>query len=42
LTLGRADTSACQRFMLPCSGGTASLAGFMKSMAIRAVMSATE
>src|SRR6266852_5140470 len=40
--LGRAETSACHFAMLVCSGGTASFAGFMKSMATRAVISATE
>jgi len=40
--LGRADTSACHLAMLRYSGGTVSFAGFMKSMATRAVMSATE
>src|SRR6185369_17108256 len=40
--LGRAETSACQRLRLVSSSGTASLAGFMKSMATRPVISATE
>jgi hypothetical protein len=42
LALGRAETIACHFAMLPYSGDTASLAGFMKSTATRAVMSATE
>ena len=41
LALGRAATSACQRRTLAQSSGTASFAGFMKSMAIMPVMSAT-
>ena len=39
--LGRADTSACQRRTFAHSSGTASFAGFMKSMAIMPVISAT-
>lgn len=42
LALGRAAISACHLAMLPYPAGTASLAGFMKSIAIIAVMSATE
>ena len=40
--LGRADTAACQRATLASSSGIASFAGFMKSTATSAVMSATE
>src|SRR6266849_5184069 len=39
--LGLAETSACHFAMLVCSGGTESFAGFMKSMATRAVISAS-
>src|SRR5690242_8156665 len=39
--LGRLATSACQRRTLAQPSGTASLAGFMKSMATMPVMSAT-
>ena len=39
--LGRADTAACQRRTCAHASGTASFAGFMKSMAIMPVMSAT-
>jgi hypothetical protein len=39
--LGRAETSACQRRMFVNSSGTVTRAGFMKSIAHCAVMSAT-
>ena len=39
--LGRADTSACQRRTFAHASGTESFAGFMKSIAIMPVMSAT-
>src|SRR6266404_186069 len=39
--LGRTAISACQRVRCLYSSGTASVAGFMKSMATRPVMSAT-
>jgi len=39
--LGRAEISACQRLRCLSSSGTASFAGFMKSTAMRPVMSAT-
>src|SRR4051794_1726445 len=42
LALGRAASVSCQRRTLASSGGTESLAGFMKSIPTRHVMSATE
>jgi len=41
LALGRAETSACQRFKCGTSSGIGTRAGFMKSIAQSAVISAT-
>ena len=42
LALGRAETAACQRFTFASSRASRACAGFMKSTATSAVMSATE